>query len=204
MSPRSTAPKLTRKKSPTTKKKAHFSCRQQQHFQSRQQKIKEEGYHSQVWWEKTRETNRHTQLARAAGWRVRSCFGFLPNLALSIHKNALEVMGDTSPGFYFLKATNTAFHDLPAGNSLPPTATSLLGLSLKLISTPRYAPLATDIAPFLDRIKCDVGLKTYFAGHDQEEEIPALHPKSSWRPPLPPRAVDYWINRFLKGLRGLF
>ena len=88
MSPRSTAPKLTRKKSPTTKKKAHFSCRQQQHFQSRQQKIKEEGYHSQVWWEKTREANCCMHLLHTAEWRVRSCFGFLPNLVLSIHKNA--------------------------------------------------------------------------------------------------------------------
>ena len=91
---------------------ASFSRRQRQRFQRRQQKVKEESYYLQVRWERTREVNRCTQLVRAAEWRVRSCFGFLPNLALSIHKNAREVMGDTSPGCYFLKAMNTAFHDL--------------------------------------------------------------------------------------------
>ncbi len=156
----------------------------------------------QVWWERTREVNRRMQLVRAAEWRVRLCFGFLPNLALSINKNVQEVMGDTSLGCYFLKAINTAFHDLTKGELLPPTTTSLLGLSLKFIPTPRYAPSATDIAPFLDQIEHDVGLKTFFTGRDQGEEIPMLRAKSSWHPPLPPRLVDYRINRFLHGMRA--
>ena len=141
---------------------------------------------------------------RAAEWRVRSCFGFFPNLTLSIHKNAREVMGGTSPGCYFLKAMNTAFHDLTEGKSLPLTASSLLGLSLKFIPTPRYAPSTTDIAPSLDRIERDIGLKTFFAGREQEKEIPKLRAKSTWRPPLPPRQVDYRMNSFLKGLKALF
>jgi hypothetical protein len=55
----------------------------------------------------------------AAEWRVRSCFGFLLNLALSAHKNAEEIMGSTSLGCYFLKAMNIAFHDLTGGKLLP-------------------------------------------------------------------------------------
>ena len=35
-------------------------------------------------------------------------------------------------------------------------------------------------------------------------EIPKLRAKSHWRPPLPPRQVDYRVNNFLKGLWGLF
>jgi hypothetical protein len=151
-----------------------------------------------------REVNRRAQLVHAMEWQVRSCFSFLPNLALSIYKNAREVMGDTSPGCYFLKAINTAFPDLMKGESMPPTATSLLGLSLKFILTPRYAPLTMDIAPFLDQIEHDVGLKTFFAGRDQGEEIPMPCAKSSWCPPLPPRLVNYRINRFLNGMSGLF
>ena len=84
------------------------------------------------------------------GMEVRLCFGFLPNLVLSIHKNAQEVMGDTSPGCYFLKATSTAFHDPTERKSLPPTATSLLGLSLKIIPILCYAPLLTGKATFLN------------------------------------------------------
>ncbi len=158
----------------------------------------------QVWWERAKEINHCTQMVHVAEWRVRSCFGFLPNLALSIHKNAQEVMGNTSPGCYFLKAMNKAFHDLTEGKSLLPIATSLLGLSPKFIPTPRYAPLAMDIAPSLDQIEWDIGLKTFFAGCDQGGEIPKLHAKSSWRPPLPPRPIDYQVNSFLQGLKKLF
>ena len=112
-------------------------------------------------------------------------------------------MGGTSPGCYFLKAMNTAFHDLTGGRLLPPATRSLLGLGLKFIPTPWYAPSTTDIAPSLDCIEHDIGLKTFFSGHDQEE-IPKLRAKSTWRPPLPPRQINYRVNSFLKGLRELF
>ncbi len=126
---------------------------QRQRFHHHQKKIKEESYRLQVQWERDRETNRHTQLVHAAEWRVRSCFGFLPNLALSTHKNAREVMGSTSPGCYFSKAMNTAFHDLMGEKLLPAATRSLLGLSLKFIPTPRYSPSATEVAPSFDRIE---------------------------------------------------
>jgi hypothetical protein len=113
-------------------------------------------------------------------------------------------MGSISPGCYFSKAMNTAFHDLTRGTLLPVATQSLLGLSLKFIPIPCYAPTATDVAPSLDRIEQDIGLRTFFAGCDQEKEIPKLRAKSTWRPPLPPRQVDYRINNFLKGLRSLF
>ena len=141
---------------------------------------------------------------RAAEWRVRPCFGFLLNLALSAHKNAREVIGNTSPGCYFLKAMNTTFHDLTGGKSLPVATRSLLGLGLKFIPTPSWAPSAMDVMPSIDRIKRDIGLKTFFAGRDQEKDIPELRAKSTWRPPLTARPVDYCINNFLQELRSLF
>jgi len=113
-------------------------------------------------------------------------------------------MGSISPGCYFLKAMNTAFHDLTGGKLLPVATRSLLGLSLKFIPTPRYTPSATDVTPSFDRIERDIGLRTFFAGRDQEKETPKLRAKSTWRPPLPPRQVDYRINNFLQGLRDLF
>jgi hypothetical protein len=161
-----------------------------------------EDYRSQVRWEEMKEANRCKQLTHAAEWRVRSCFGFLPNLTLSAHKNAREVMKSISPGCYFSKAMNTAFHDLTGGKSLPVAIKSLLGLSLKFIPTPRYSPSATDVAPSLDRIERDIGLRTFFAGRDHEE-TPKLRAKSTWRPPVPPQQVDYRVNNFLKGLKSI-
>jgi hypothetical protein len=141
---------------------------------------------------------------QAAEWRVRSCFGFLLNLALSIHKKAQQVMGDTSPGCYFLKASNNTFHDLTAGQSLPPATATLLGLSLKFIPTPRYSPSKSNVAPSLNRIERDIGLKTFFVGHNNDGEIPKLQAKSIWQPPLLLRSVDIRVNSFLKNLQGLF
>jgi hypothetical protein len=141
---------------------------------------------------------------QVAEWRVRSCFGFLPNLALSIHKNAQQVVGDTSPGCYFLKASNNTFHDLTAGASLPPATATLLALSLKFIPTPCYSPSKSDVVPSLDQFECDIGLKTFFAGHSNNKEIPKLQAKSAWQLPLRPRSVDIRVNSFLKNLEGLF
>ena len=126
------------------------------------------------------------------------------SLVLSIHKNAQQVMGDTSPGCYFLKASNNTFHDLTAGASLPPATATLLGLSLKFIPTPRYSPSKSDMVLVLDQFECNIGLKTFFAGHSNNKEIPKLQAKSAWQPPLPPRSVDICVNSFLKNLEGLF
>ncbi len=159
-------------------KQATFSRRQQQRFQSRHQKAKLGAFQEQVICEKAKEANCHLQIMQAAEWRVRSCFGFLPNLALSIQKNARQVMGDTSPGCYFLKASNNTFHDLPTGQSLPPAMATLLRLSLKFIPTPRYSPSKSNVAPSLNRIERDIGLKTFFAGHNNDREISKLQAKS--------------------------
>jgi hypothetical protein len=83
-------------------------------------------------------------------------------------------MGDMSPGCYFQKAVNTAFHDLTKAKLLPLAAASLLGLSLKFIPTPHYSPSLSDVAPLHDQLEQDVGLKTFFAGRHDDGEIPAL------------------------------
>ena len=140
----------------------------------------------------------------AAEWRIRSSFGFLPDLTLSAHKNAREVMSKISPGCYFSKLTNSAFHNLTGKTSLPATTRSLLGLGLKFIPVPRIAPTAMDIEPSLDRFERDIGLRTFFAGRNQEKDIAKLRATSIWRPPLPPQQVDYRVNNFLKGLKNLF
>jgi hypothetical protein len=100
---------------------------------------------------------------QAAKWRVKLCIRFLPDLALSIHKNVRQVLGNMSPECDLLKAANTALHDLTKGKSLPPAANSLLELGLKLIPTPRYSSSCSKVEPSLARIERDIGLKTFFA-----------------------------------------
>jgi hypothetical protein len=140
---------------------------------------------------------------RAAEWRVKSCIRFLPNLALSIHKNARQVLGDMSPGCYLLKAANTAFHDLTKWKSLPPAASSLLGLGLKFIPTPRHSSSLSKVESSLVWIECDIGLKTFFAGQDDGSTPSKLRAKSNWCPLLPPRTIDAQVNSFLMKVRGL-
>ena len=75
-----------------------------------------------------------------------------------------------SPGCYFLRASNSTFHDLTRDQALPPKAASLLSLGLKFISLPEMPPSAVDITPSLDRIKQDINLKTFFAGRSDDED----------------------------------
>jgi hypothetical protein len=103
---------------------------------------------------------------RAAAWRVKSCIGFFLNLALFIHKNAQQVLGDTSPGCYLLKAANTAFHDLTKWKSLRTATSYLLGQGFNVIPSPRHSPSCSEVEPSLACIECDIGIKTFFAGQD--------------------------------------
>ena len=140
---------------------------------------------------------------QAAEWRVKSCIGFLMNLALSFHKNAQQVLGNMSPGCYHLKAADTAFHDLTKQKSLPPAASSLLGLGLKFIPTPRHSSSHSKVEPSLAQIERDIGLKTFFVGQGDGSTPSKLRAKSNWRPPLPPRTIDVQVNYFLMKVRGL-
>jgi hypothetical protein len=140
---------------------------------------------------------------QAMEWRVEKSHGFLPALTLSTHLNVRQVLGNTSAGCYFLHASNSMFHDLTNNYSLPPPAASLLGLGLKFIPTPSHSPATEEIAPWLDHIERDIGLKTYFAGWDEGENLKLLA-KSIWRPPLPPRDIDLRVSLFLKQLSGVF
>ncbi len=140
---------------------------------------------------------------RTAEWRVKSCIGFLPNLALSIHKSARQVLSNMSPGCYLLKAANTAFHDLTKRKSLPPATSSLLGLGLKFVPTPCHSSSHSEVEPSLVWIECDIGLKTFFAGQDDGSTPSKLRAKSNWHPPLPPRTIDFQVNSFLMKVRWL-
>jgi hypothetical protein len=183
--------------------KETFARYKKQCFQHCLKKLIESPIEAQVNWERKQEENHRLQLMRAAEWRVKSCIGFLPNLALSIHKNAQQVLGDMSPGCYLLKAANTALHDLTKRKSLPPAASSLLGLGHKFIPTPRHSSSCYEVEPSLAWIECDIGLKTFFAGQDDGSTPSKLRAKSNWRPPLPPRTIDIQVSSFLTKVHRL-
>jgi hypothetical protein len=64
--------------------KETFARYKKQCFQGRLKKSIEGPIQAQVNWERKQEENRRSQLMWAVEWRVKSCIGFLPNLALSI------------------------------------------------------------------------------------------------------------------------
>jgi hypothetical protein len=77
------------------------------------------------------------------------------------------------------------------------------GVRPEIHPQPGHSSAAEDIAPLLDCIKWDIGLKTYFSGRDKGK-YSKLRTKSIWRPPLPPRDIDLWVTSFLKQLSGYF
>ena len=95
--------------------------------------------------------------------------GFSPDLSSSIHQNAIRVLGDTPPGYYFNSPSNLAFHDLTSGKSLPPATHTVMGLSTKFIPTPRRTTKQVTAIEAFERFEQDLNLKVYFAGDDLVE-----------------------------------
>jgi len=138
--------------------------------------------------------------------RIRRRFGFLPNPAISVHKNARHILGQTSPNIYFPPVKKLAFHDLTSTHKLPPTANQLLGLGLKFIPTPRTNITSTELEHTTSRFERDVSLKVFFAGSDPMEKYDpkALRGKSKWRAPLPPLNIDTRVQHFTQHLERSF
>jgi len=137
---------------------------------------------------------------------VRQRFGFLPNPAMSVHKNARHILGGTPPNTYFPAVRKLAFHDLTSLHKLPPTANQLLGLGLKFIPTPQMNITSTKLEQTTSRFERDLGLKIFFANNDPMEtyDPKALRGKSKWRAPLPPLNIDTRVQRFTQHLEHLF
>jgi len=114
------------------------------------------------------------------------------------------VLGETPPESYFSTPSNLAFHDLTAGNQVPPATKTILGLSTKFIPTPKYTS-SRDIAwSAFERFERDVCLKYHFAGEDNDWVKTKLYVKSTWRPPLPGVDVDSRLAKFEQSLLKLF
>ena len=121
-----------------------------------------------------------------------STHGFLPNLLISIHLNAREVLGSTTPGCYFPHPVNASCHDITEAKSLPYSAKKVLGLGGKFIVTPSYTTAKCLMLDKLERLGRDVALKVHFAGEEGlDMDGSKLFVKSSWMPPNPPLQVVY-------------
>ena len=90
--------------------------------------------------------------------------GFLPDLSSSIHQNAIRVLGDTPPGYYFNSPSNLAFHDLTSGKPLPPATHTVMGLSTEFTPTPRYTTEQVTAIESFEQFERDLNLKVYLAG----------------------------------------
>ena len=78
-------------------------------------------------YERERENHCRLQVVQAIEWRVKESYGFLPVSNLPTYMNVRQVLGDMSPGCYFLRASNSTFYDLTWDWALPLMATSLFG-----------------------------------------------------------------------------
>jgi hypothetical protein len=137
--------------------------------------------------------------------RAMADHGFLPDLSSSIHQNAIRVLGDTPPGYYFNSPSNLAFHDLTSDKSLPAATHTVMGLSTKFIPTPRRATERVKAIEAFERFERDLNLKVYFAG-DELVELPnsKLYVKSTFCPPQPLLKIDSRLQKFELEIRKVF
>ena len=137
---------------------------------------------------------------------VSNSYGFLPDLSLSTHQNAQNVLGNMTQECYFTTVANKEFHNLTNGKSLPVAAAQLLGMGLNFIPRPERTSNNKEISQAFDRLERNIGCKSYFAGaiDDKDFKSTKLRVSSSWQPPLPPLEVDSRLQAFDKGLKQLF
>jgi hypothetical protein len=136
--------------------------------------------------------------------KVRTDYGFLPDLQSSVRQNAQRVLGDTPPGFYFFSPSNLAFHDLTPGRSLPPATRTVMGLSSKFIPIRKTATTKKKAMESFERFERDLSWKVYFSGSDDDFIKTKMYVKSKTRPPLPPPYISSRITTFEKAIRKLF
>ena len=138
--------------------------------------------------------------------RVSNSYGFLPDLSLSAHRNAQNVLGNMTQECYFTTVANKAFHDLTNGKSLPVAAAQLLGMGLNFIPRPERTSNDKEISQAFDRLERNIGCKSFFAGAQDDEDFKStkLRVPSLWQPPLLRAEVDSRLQAFDKGLKQLF
>ena len=124
---------------------------------------------------------------------------------LLIHKNAIRVLGDTPPGYYFNSPSNLAFHDLTIGKALPPAAHAVMGLWDRFIPTPSTTTKRVIAIEAFERLDRDVSLKVYFAGDTLlEPSKNKLYVNSTFCPSQPPLKVNSRLKAFEQELRKVF
>jgi len=122
----------------------------------------------------------------------------MPDLSLSVHKNAQNVLGSMTSECYFNTVSNMVFHDLTDGSSLPAVASQLLGLGLKFIPTLKYTSTQDNFEASFDRLSRSVGL-AYFAvepDNDWNQSTSTLRVNSTFSLPLPPLEIYQRLHSF--------
>ena len=109
-----------------------------------------------------------------------STYGFVPNLSLSICKNAAIVVGNSITWHYLSRPKNLAFHDLTQGKVVPKIAKELLGISRNFIPVKKYSPNFKGLEVNLEKFKRDINLKILFAGSPLDHKPLPLYVKSIW------------------------
>ena len=105
-----------------------------------------------------------------------------------------------------MKLFNLEFYDFTVGKVVPPSATSLLGLSSKFIVKLEYTIVTGELQAPMDRLEQDMHLKIFFAGVKNDKPRSDLYVKSDWRPDVEdvPHFIDTRLTRFSKAMAKEF
>ena len=115
---------------------------------------------------------------------ITKSYGFVSNPHFTPNQNAFNLLTAMPSWHYFTRPSNIEMHDLTLPHTqLPKSLTTIIGLGLKFIPTPRR-PNRNPTSSF-ERFTKDFHTKVYFAGRPLiSEEIfnPKLHVESTWEP----------------------
>ena len=109
---------------------------------------------------------------------LKALFGFVFDPDLSMHEYVNNIIVDMLSDLYFTQASNIAYHNLCMTKQPPVSIKSLLGLSLKLISSIKFTHGIQDFD--LNRFTCDSSLHMFFADSADSYKQPPFWIPSNW------------------------
>ena len=94
------------------------------------------------WWS---IDNQKSIIIRSLKEELRSNYGFVPKLDVSIFLDTLLVIGNTISWYYLSRPNNLAFHELTKDKVVPNIVKQVLGLSRKFIRVEKHSVCADEL-----------------------------------------------------------
>ena len=155
--------------------------------------------------------HRSEQAANTVRNKIKQQFGFVADPTKTLLHNASYSLAHTTTWYYFSRPSHLAFHDFTRSKQPAKNLSSLLGLGLKFIPTPRYTNIWKKLKDLsMPKITQAIHICFHFARTNTTPDDtydPRIYVWSNWTPPhwtLPQVVMKERLEKFSTTLGKVF